>query len=146
VKPDSKEQQTVREYLLGLAPEGDSAHVEEQLLTDDAFYEELLIAEDELIDQYLNAALSPTEHHSFETHFLAAPERHRKLSFARAFHKYLALTTTSESLDTTDACCRVITRRGKLCMGDFQQLASANNAARHHLCCDSHTRPYARQR
>jgi hypothetical protein len=103
VKSDSKEQQTVREYLLGLAPEGDSAHVEEQLLTDDAFYEELLIAEDELIDQYLNDALSPTEHHSFETHFLAAPERHRKLSFARAFHKYLALTTTSESLDTTES-------------------------------------------
>jgi hypothetical protein len=89
LKLDSKEQQTVREYLLGQATQEDSSRVEERLLTDGAFYEELLIAEDELIDQYLNGALPEHELERFESHFLLAPERQQQLRFARTLNKYL---------------------------------------------------------
>ncbi|HUS09452.1 MAG TPA: hypothetical protein VMZ30_03215 [Pyrinomonadaceae bacterium] len=98
---NSKEQQTIREYLLGGPSQEDLSRVEKRLLTDNAFYEELVIGEDELIDQYLNDTLSLSERQSFETHFLAAPERQKKLRFARTFHKYLALTTPS-ALDTAE--------------------------------------------
>lgn len=87
----------MRQYLLGQSPQEDSSRLEEQLLTDGAFYEELLIAEDELIDQYLNDKLSQPERHSFETHFLLAPERKQRLRFAQALHKYVAFAATSQA-------------------------------------------------
>jgi hypothetical protein len=96
LKLGSKEQQTVREYLLGQATQEDSSRVEELLLTDGAFYEEVLIAEDELIDQYLSDKLSQVETQRFETHFLVAPEHWQKLRFARALQKYVDFAATSE--------------------------------------------------
>jgi hypothetical protein len=92
LRPDSKEQQTVRQYLLGRASPADSSRLEERLLTDGAFYEELLIAEDELMDQYLHQELSPVERQSFESHFLAAPKRQKQLRFARSLQRYVAST------------------------------------------------------
>jgi anti-sigma factor RsiW len=92
---DAKEQETIRQYLLGQLPQEDSARLEERLLMDGGFYDELLIAEDELIDLYLRDKLSPTERQSFETHFLSAPERKQKLRFARALHKYVGLAAES---------------------------------------------------
>ena len=92
----SKEQEIIREYLLGQTPQEDSSRVEDALLTDGMFYEELLIAEDELIDQYLTNELSPAEQQNFETRFLAGGERQQKLRFARALHKYLDFAAASE--------------------------------------------------
>lgn len=87
---------TIRQYLLGqVAPEG-SSRIEEELLTDDALFQELLVVEDELVDQYLGHRLSPAERQSFETLFLAAPERQQKLRFARALHKYVDQSETPE--------------------------------------------------
>lgn len=99
---NSKEQRTIREYLLGGTSQVDSLRVEDRLLTDNAFYEELVMAEDELIDQYLNDVLSQSERQSFETHFLAAPERQKKLRFARVFQKYVT-TARNARPDQADA-------------------------------------------
>ncbi len=85
----SKEQETLRQYLLGRLPSGELASLEERLLTDSAFYEELLIAEDELIDQYLRGRQSQGERESFESHFLLTAERQQKTRFARSLNKYL---------------------------------------------------------
>src|SRR5205085_6933067 len=72
-----------------LSDEAQRQQVEQRLLTDDDFFQELEISEDELIDQYLTAALTPDERRNFESHFLAATERQRKLGFARALRKYV---------------------------------------------------------
>lgn len=100
---DPKERETIRQYLLGQAPQEDSSRLEEQLLTDGALYEELLIAEDELIDQYLSDKLSQPERHSLETHFLLAPERKQRLRFAQALHKYVDFAGTSEAQENLAA-------------------------------------------
>jgi hypothetical protein len=99
---EHKKHETIRNYLLGQATPEDSSWLEEQLLTDAALFQELLIAEDELVDQYLSDKLSPTELQSFEAHFLAAPERQRKLRFSRAFHRYVDLAGTSELEDSAE--------------------------------------------
>src|ERR1041384_6033454 len=84
----SNDQTTVRQYLVGeVSDEAQRQQVEERLLTDGDFFQELEITEDELIDQYLTGALTADERRNFESHFLAAPERQRKLSFARALRK-----------------------------------------------------------
>lgn len=84
---DDNEQERVRLYLLGQVPPDELAPLEERLLTDSPFYEELLIVEDELIDEYLNDELSQAERENFETHFLAPPERRQKVGFARTLKK-----------------------------------------------------------
>lgn len=79
----------LRRYLLGeLLEEGQRRRVEERLLTDDGFYEEVLIAEDELVEEYVSGLLDAGEKERFETHFLSTPERRHKLQFARAFDRY----------------------------------------------------------
>lgn len=77
------------QYLLGLAPPEDLTSLEERIVTDKAFYDELSIAEDELIDQYLSGELSDSEKEHFENHFLLTPERQRKVRFGRAFNRFV---------------------------------------------------------
>ncbi len=90
LKTNDTQQQTIRDYLLGDLVGEQQTQFEERLLTSDAVYEELVIIEDELIDEYLREGLSASERESFESHFLAAPEHQEKLRFARTFTKYVA--------------------------------------------------------
>ena len=100
---EPKEQESLRQYLLGSLPAGQILALEERLLTDSAFYEELLIVEDELIDQYLSGEQSPTERQGFETHFSLAPERQQKIRFARALRKYLSDNEKAAATETITA-------------------------------------------
>jgi hypothetical protein len=90
MNPQLNDQEVLRNFLLGWLPQEQSQLIEERLLTDDAFFEELLIAEDDLVDQYLARDLSPDELRNFENHFLLTPERQQKVSFARNLKKYIA--------------------------------------------------------
>ena len=88
----------IRQYLLGeVTRESRLRRIEEMILTDEAFYEELLVSEDELIDEYVRESLSASERERFESHFLSTPERRRKLKFARALRRYVAGANESEA-------------------------------------------------
>ncbi len=80
----------IREYLLGSLSEDARQRVEERLLTEDTVFEELLVCEDELFDDYVAGALSADERSKFEAHFLSTPERQQKLRFALALNRYAA--------------------------------------------------------
>lgn len=97
LKVEAKEQDAIRRYLLGQLPQEESARLEERLLSDSDVFEELLITEDELIDQYLAGDLSPAARPGFETHFLATPERQQKVRFARRLKKYVGEATATKS-------------------------------------------------
>ncbi len=64
--------------------------MEERMLRDDDFYQELLIAEDDLVDEYLAGKLATEELKGFQSNFLVTDERREKLRFSRAFKIYLA--------------------------------------------------------
>lgn len=83
------EQDELRLYLLGLLPQERLPRLEERLLTDEELYEELLIAEDELIDQYLAGELPARELEGFESHFMNAPERSQQLRFAASLRRFV---------------------------------------------------------
>jgi len=83
------ESQKIKDYLLGRAPEIVQADVEQRLLADDQFFEELTICEDELVDQYLLGRLTEAEKMRFESYFLIAPERRERLRFGNLLNKYL---------------------------------------------------------
>lgn len=80
----------MREYLLGGLSSDQMERVEELLITDDTFYDEVIALEDELIDRYIGDSLSDQDRARFESNFLTTPERHRQVSFARALKKYVS--------------------------------------------------------
>lgn len=71
-------------YLLGVLPEAEAEHFEQLYLQDEALFEELQGAEDELIDDYANGALSGEDRARFEQHFLRSPVRREKTRLALA--------------------------------------------------------------
>lgn len=92
MEPSLETRQALRRYLLGDLPPDARQRLEEQLLADDALYEELLVCEDELVDQYLAGTLTADERARVESHFLVPPARRQKLAFASAFKRYIAQT------------------------------------------------------
>ena len=85
----NQEQNSVKRYLLKQLTVAEQQDVELRLLSDDGFAAEVEIAEDELIDEYLDQELSREERVHFEQNFLITPERHSKLISAQAFKRYL---------------------------------------------------------
>jgi CHAT domain-containing protein len=95
----SKEQAVVREYLLGnLSDEEKMREIEENLLLDDDFDEQLSIAEDELMDEYLSGTLTEPERKSFLEFFLISSERKEKLRLIGNLRKYAASPASIEKV------------------------------------------------
>ena len=101
LKSNTEERIATRQYLLGDLPPGSLRLLEERILGDKDFYEELLIAEDELVDEYLADRLSQAERHLFESHFLIAPERQHKVRFGGALRKYVNLHKSDATKSVT---------------------------------------------
>jgi hypothetical protein len=97
-----EEQQAIRQYLLGILAPEQTVELEERLLIDGELYEELLIAEDELVDQFLSGEMPDGERETVETHFLRAPARQEQLLFAQALKKYVS-TNAPQAVDDPGA-------------------------------------------
>src|SRR5438128_6773048 len=83
-------QGNIKKYLLGQLAGEDLEQIEQRVLTDDEFYEEVQIMEDELVDEYVNAELNADERRLFEKNFLADPESRNKLRLGRALDRHLS--------------------------------------------------------
>lgn len=78
----------MREFLLGTLDGDYKSQFEERILTEPGVYEELLVVEEDLIDQYLAGELSPLEQQQFESHFLITAERQKNLRFGKLLQQY----------------------------------------------------------
>ena len=85
----SDEEILLRNYLLGELDEETQEQVEEHLLCDASFAERLSAAEDNLIDDYVFAALPKSERQSFEKNFILTDERRQKILFAQTLELYV---------------------------------------------------------
>lgn len=83
------EQNPVKRYLLKQLSHVEQQEIELRLLSDDSFSQELEIAEDELIDEYLADELSRDERLKFEQNFLTNPERNSRLRSGEALKRYV---------------------------------------------------------
>jgi hypothetical protein len=87
--PNQELQERLRRYLLGQLTDGARDEIEQDLLANDELFEELLVLEDELADEYVDGRLEQADRPNFENHFLATPERKQNLRFARALNRYV---------------------------------------------------------
>jgi CHAT domain-containing protein/tetratricopeptide (TPR) repeat protein len=84
-----EEREAIKDYLLGTSSnEAEMRKIEEKILLDDNFEEKLAVAEDELIDKYLDDSLTESERERFTRFFLNAPERKEKLRLIRSIKEY----------------------------------------------------------
>jgi anti-sigma factor RsiW len=91
----------LRRYLLGTVSPQSREDLETRLFSDDRlFWERISIAEDELVSDYVQQALSTEERQDFENHFLCTDERRAKVEFAKALHTYVEQPQTSRESRT----------------------------------------------
>lgn len=78
----------LKKYFLGLLNPTDSEQVELRIFEDDAFEEELIQAEQNLIEDYLNASLTNQEIIAFNHNYLSTKERRYQVEFIRLLKNY----------------------------------------------------------
>ena len=83
------DKEVLRAYLLGTLDSALKTELEERILYAPEVYDELLMVEEELIDQYVAGGLSQPDRQQFETHFLITAERQTNLRFGKLLKRYL---------------------------------------------------------
>lgn len=101
---------TIRQYLLGQLAAEEQQALERRLLTEDDLFQELEVAEDELVDDFVAHKLAQAEREQFQQHFLTTPERVQQLTFAAALRRYTLKKTDDESVRMRSALPSEVTR------------------------------------
>ena len=78
-----------RRYLLGQLTDDEQQQVEERLLSEDDFFQELELTKDELAQEYVGGQLTARERQWLQENFLASPEGKQKHEFAKTFDHYI---------------------------------------------------------
>ena len=81
----------LRRYFLGDLPQGERARLEDRYFVDLELFEELLAAENDLIDAYVRGELTEAERQQFEMEYLTSPGRRDRLDFASVLSQVSAL-------------------------------------------------------
>lgn len=89
------EQKKLREYILGEISDEERSVLEDRLMTDDDYFQELSMVEEDLIQNYVDDNLDPAEQAKFEQRFLISEENQQKIKFALALRKYVNETDYS---------------------------------------------------
>jgi hypothetical protein len=71
-------------YLLGAVSETERENIEAEYLVDECMFEQMLIAEDELVDAYARGELSDQERTQFEKNFLTSARGRERVHFSQA--------------------------------------------------------------
>lgn len=79
----------IREYLLGMSDSEAEKTIEEGILSGSPAAEDLMLAEEDLIDDHVFGRLSAEEEAAFQANFCLSPERQTQLAFSRAMQKYI---------------------------------------------------------
>ena len=78
------EEARLTRYLLGEVSERERERLEEEYFADDDAFEQMLVAEDELVDAYASGELPAEERRRFEESFLNSPRGRERVRFARS--------------------------------------------------------------
>jgi CHAT domain-containing protein/cytochrome c-type biogenesis protein CcmH/NrfG len=89
-----------RGYLLGrIKDESQLEVIEQRLLFDEQYLLELELQEEELIEDYVEQALTSDEKQSFENHFLISHERRENVKILQALRKHIQNQESKEQIE-----------------------------------------------
>lgn len=89
--------ESIRAYLLGAElPAGAQDRIEQRLVAEDNYLEQVLSIEDELIDSYLGDTLTSAEARFFQQHFLRSSRRRHKVRLFESWAKGAARHQNSQ--------------------------------------------------
>lgn len=91
MKDIEREQEVIRQYLLGELDEERKDQLEQKVMTQRDFKQEVLIVEEELLDDYVSGALSVSEQELLLRNYLSSPNQSQKLIVARALGRYASI-------------------------------------------------------
>ena len=95
-----QEQAGIRDYLLGiLVDEAQMRQIEEKILLDDKFADTVSIAEDKLIEDFLDGSLKHDQRKKFVEFFLSTPRRRQQFRLTKNFRRYSANVAKPEKDD-----------------------------------------------
>ena len=80
----TNQEQIVQRYLLGELTEVEQEALEQQYFNDHLLFEQMVQAENSLVDRYARGLLSPEVRDRFERYYLAHPKRRERAKFAEA--------------------------------------------------------------
>lgn len=92
----TNEASELRSYLLGELEPLERDALERRLMTNDETFRALLIAEDELVDDYCADALGAHQRERFGQHFLSTAERRHQTRFGAALRRYVSAAEDAE--------------------------------------------------
>lgn len=84
----AEQEKQFRRFLLGQLPHQERQRVEETLMVDSDYREQVLLVEETLIEDYLDGVLPADEQKAFETYFLTSAQQRRKVKIARLLHSF----------------------------------------------------------
>jgi hypothetical protein len=97
MREESENDEAIRRLLLGLSDDEERRSAEELFMTDPEYREKVLMAEDDLIEGYLDGSLSEGERERFRAHFLSTPRQQRRVRVARSLRSFAAVEVTAHS-------------------------------------------------
>ena len=93
----------LRQFLLGKLDEEETQRIERLLFTDSAMRERVLIAEQELAEEYLEDSLSPADRNSFLLYYAQTPGQQRKLRIAKSIKDWAIEEAARSESEVTNA-------------------------------------------
>jgi hypothetical protein len=117
----NRSKEVITQYLLGELPEADASAVEQEYFADPQFFDQVVDAENELVDEYARRQLSPRMRERFETYYLTHHARRDRAKFAAALTERLdqrrRLTGTSDRTESWWGRLFAPTNRPRLALG-----------------------------
>ncbi len=92
----------IRQFLLGEMSDNQRNAFEEKFVADEDFFEQIRVAEDELIESYVRGTLPAAEKEKFERAFLTTERRRSRVDFTRAMLEQLTRQKESVVVKKTD--------------------------------------------
>jgi len=86
----TKKQDVLERYLLGEVSDDERSQIEQGYFADDAFFDQLVDVQNDLVDSYVRGTLPPAERKRFEERFLNSGSGIARVEFARALQQRIA--------------------------------------------------------
>lgn len=88
------------QFLLGKLTEAETVKIEEEYFGENKYFENILLAENDLIDAYAKGNLSPEDERRFENRLLLNPSQRQRVEFAETLFKYASSLPAAEELNS----------------------------------------------